>query len=695
MVKRRRKRDRLPMPPHRRREDQEAPPELLPDRPQAAADSGAGRAAESPEVRDEGSRPRGSASRTRPARPPISIAPKDWRERLEAKLELLPRRSGVYLFRDARGRVIYVGKAKVLHTRVRSYFRGPTPPDERLRRLRARIRLLDYVVTGNEIEALILESHLIKQYSPRFNIQLKDDKKFPYIKLTTGHPFPGMFLTRTVVPDGSRYYGPFTRVKDLRRTLKTLRSVFQLRNCTDRRLLRDERECLQFFIGRCTAPCTHRVTAEEYRAQVEPLQDFLSGKGAEALDRLAERMRGAAEKHRYEEAARLRDGIATLEELMREQRMTPPVESEAELVALASRSNQACAVFLHVQEGKVLGKSHQLLTGVSGASPAEQLRALLLSLFLDAPRVPTRFVAGVEPEDRAGVESALAQRAGHLVRIQVQKRGELHRLLETARENAHLLLEEEELLAARKRARVAREVYELQELLDLAAPPYRIEGYDISNIQGAMPVASIVTFRDGKPLKSGYRRLRMNSPGPDDFAMIEEALRRRLDRVRTGGEEAPDLILVDGGAGQVGRARSVLEESGFAHLPLLGLAKKEEEIVLPRGGRPIRLPRSSGALQLLQRVRDEAHRFAVQYHRKLRGRAQQASRLDSIPGIGPARRRELLRRFGSVEGIRRAQEKELAAIRGIGPRTARAVLEALGESDSRGRAERDRPAGAS
>ncbi|MCA9727356.1 MAG: excinuclease ABC subunit C, partial [Candidatus Eisenbacteria bacterium] len=308
------------------------------------------------------------------------------------------------------------------------------------------------------------------------------------------------------------------------------------------------------------------------------------------------------------------------------------------------------------------------------------LRALLLALFLDAPRVPGTLITKVEPADRDGIEEVLAQRSGHSVAIRTPARGDLRRLLEAAEENAHLLLEEEQLALAAKRGRVERSVYALQEALDLPAPPYRIEGYDISNFQGSHPVASIVTFRDGKPLKSAYRHLRMDAiPGPDDFAMIGEAVRRRLLRISTRGEIAPDLILIDGGRGQVGRAREVLEALGFAHLPLLGLAKREEEIVLPHGGPTVRLPRSSPALQLLQRVRDEAHRFAITYHRKRRTRAQATSRLDAIPGIGPRRRRLLLRQFGSVAAIKLATESDIAAVTGIGPKLAKVLKEALDE----------------
>jgi len=612
---------------------------------------------------------------------PRDLENRPWREALEAKLGLLPKQPGVYIFRDLRGRVLYVGKAINLASRVRSYFRTDVV-DQKTAALQERIRALDYVALQTEMEALILESHLIKQYTPRFNIQLKDDKKYPYIKVTTDTKYPGMFLTRHVVSDGSRYFGPFIKVKDLRKTLRTLRSVFQLRNCTDQRLARGGRECLQYFIGNCSAPCTNRVTEDGYKTQVDPLIGFLSGQGANVLDQLRERMRSVAEEFKYEEATRLRDGIDLLDLLMKEQRMTPPVASEADVIGIARRGSQACAVFLHVREGKVQGKSHRLLRRVAGASDGETLRALLLALFVDAPSVPGHLVSRNEPEDREGIERVLTERSGHRVRIGTRQRGDLARLIKTAEENAHLLLEEEQLLSAQKHARVSQAVYELQSVLDLAQPPYRIEGFDISNFQGSFPVASVVSFKDGKPWKSGYRRIKMDAiPGPDDFAMIGEAVRRRLLRIESRGEAIPDLLLIDGGIGQVGRAREVADEMGYSGIPLVGLAKKEEEIVLPRSGQPIRLPRSSEALRLLQRVRDESHRFAVTYHRQRRGKAQRSSQLDGIAGVGPTRRRALLQHFGSLRGIRAASAEDIATVPGIGAELANSIWRTLGGQD--------------
>lgn len=661
MAPRGKKRERLPIPPRRRKE------ELRPDPASCGEEGGESLVredAESTEASEAGS----------------LVAP-NWRAVLRQKLQLLPRESGVYIFRDCRGRVVYVGKAKKLNQRVRNYFQRPDRIEARLLGLRRRIRSIDWVVTAGEVAALILEDALIKQYAPRFNIRLKDDKRYPYIKVTIGHSYPGMFLTRQVVADGSRYFGPFTRVKDLRQILRELRSVFRLRNCTDQRLARGGRECLQFFIGRCTAPCTERVGSGEYAEQVRPLLDFLSGRGQEAIHRLREKMLLSAHELRFEESARLRDGIETLQELMSARGLNPTVETEAELVGLAARGNLACAVFLRLKDGQIHGKAHRLLTGVSGTTPAEQMRSLLLAAYLNAPHIPAHIIAAIRPRDLAGIRSALSTQARHPVVLQGARRGNLAHLVRVASDNAHLILEEEELNAAHKRERVDRSVYALQEALSLPNPPYRIEGFDISNTQSAHPVASMVVFEDGKALKSGYHRFRITgTTGPDDFAMMGEVVRRRLTRLKEKGGTAPDLILVDGGRGQVGRAREVLEETGFPSLPLVGLAKREELLVLPGVEEPLRLSRSSEALKLLQRVRDEAHRFAVHYHRGVRTKGQRTSRLDHVPGIGPARRRALLRHFGSVDAIRQARPEDIAAVPGIGPSLARILLEALSET---------------
>lgn len=598
--------------------------------------------------------------------------------RLEGKLRLLPDRSGVYLFRDAEGAILYVGKAKRLHLRVRSYFRRRPGDDARLDLLVQRIADLDTIVTANESEALILEANLIKRNRPPFNIELKDDKRYPYLKVSLYHRYPGLFLTRKIVRDGSRYFGPYTGVKDLRQTLKTLRKVFPLRNCTDRRVDREERECLEFFIERCPAPCTKRIIRDDYAATVDRLVRFLEGDVASVVEELRAQMLASAAALRFEESARMRDDIDTLERIAQQQRMTPSLTADTDVIGVVARGASACSATLHVREGKVIGKETRLIARAEGTPVGEILRSLIARVYLDSPQIPPEIVTGEAPREVELLEAGLAERAGHAVRIRMARGHVLARLHEAARDNAHMRLEEEELRSRGRRDRVEAGVYDLQERLELPATPYRIEGYDISNLQSTYAVASRVCFQDGSPLKSGYRRYRIRQvEGPDDFAMIGEVIRRRVRRLREEGEAHPDLILIDGGKGQVGRALEMLEEAGYGSIAVLGLAKREELVVFPGARDPIRLPRSSAALRLLQRVRDEAHRFAVTYHRSLRTRGQTRSALDPIPGIGPKRRALLLRHFGSLEALRRAPEEAIARVPGIGPQRARALRAAL------------------
>ena len=597
---------------------------------------------------------------------------------LAGKLRMLPNRSGVYLFKGSAGQVLYVGKAKRLHLRVRSYFRRRLDEDTRFGLLVGQIADVDTIVTGNETEALILEANLIRRHRPPFNIALKDDKSYPFLKLNLDHPFPGLFLTRRVVDDGSRYFGPYTHVKDLRSTLKTLRKVFPLRNCTDCRVERGERECLEFFIERCPAPCTHRIDSLAYREIVASLTRFLEGDVASVIEELRRQMVSRSAELRFEESARLRDSIATLEGLVEQQRMTPAFASDTDIIGLVARGDRASCVVLHVREKKILGKDSRLLSGTAGVRPAEILRNLLTGIYLAIPQIPSDIVTGEPPREAATIEAWLTERAGHRVRLRSARAGTSARLHELARENAHLRLEEEELRERRRRTPVESGVYDLQERLGLLRTPYRIEGYDISNLQSTHPVASLVSFQDGIPLKGGYRRFRIKRvQGPDDVAMIGEVVGRRFERLKGEGGIPPDLVLIDGGKGQVNRTHEVLAERGFDGVQIVGLAKREELVVLPGIAEPVRLPRNSGGLRLLQRVRDEAHRFAISYHRKLRGKAQARSALDPLRGVGPHRRTVLLQRFGSVEAIKGASEKDLASVPGIGAATARRILDGL------------------
>ncbi|MBD3334081.1 MAG: excinuclease ABC subunit UvrC, partial [Candidatus Eisenbacteria bacterium] len=590
---------------------------------------------------------------------------------------LLPRQPGVYYLRDAAGAILYVGKAKNLANRVRSYFRA-AHPDPRLERLRGELRDFDYVVTASEAEALILENNCIKESQPPYNVQLKDDKKYPYIKLTTAHPFPGIFVTRTLERDGSHYFGPYTRVKTLRETLKTLRSLFPLRNCTDRRLARDDRECLEYHMGKCVAPCTHRVTQEQYGEIVRSLMAVFEGKGQEVTQELEAKMEAAKSEWRYEDAARLRDTIRGLEQFRDRQSMLRTGVHDADILGLAHRGDRGLVVVLAERGGRVVGRTQHRMEAAEGRSRSEVLEAFLTQFYAPRLQVPGHIALPVPLESAGAIESWLAGKAGHPVRVRRAHGTRWRHLTQTAGENAALALEEEELLATQRRKRVDPAVYALQEALGLSDPPYRIEGYDISNIQGRQAVGSRVVFQDGVPLKAGYRRFRIrNVSGIDDFAMLAEVLGRRLERVVTTEPELPDLILIDGGKGQLSAARKVLRDKGFEGISIIGLAKREEEVVGPKALETRRLPRSSPALKLLQRVRDEAHRFAISYHRRLRGSVLKASSLDAVPGIGHSRKVALLAAFGSLDQLRQASPEEIARVPGFGRQLAQQVHAAL------------------
>jgi len=601
---------------------------------------------------------------------------------LEERLRMLPRRPGVYLFRTSAGEVLYVGKAKSLPPRVRSYFRTRHEPGSRLAQMVQRIHDIETIVTGSETEALILEANLVKEHRPRYNVFLKDDKSYPFLQVTTGHPFPGLFLTRRVIADGSRYFGPYTFVKGLRRTLKGLRGVFRLRNCTDQRLESGGRECLEYFIERCPAPCTARIDQADYGAIVARLLRFLGGDVGGVVEEMRARMLACSREARFEEAARLRDDIATLERLGLLQRMTPALQSDTDVVALVRRGARACCVAMHVRDGKVLGKEQRIVLRASETEEPEILRLFLIDLYGGAQDPPDLILTSLAPSEAPLLEGWLSSRRGAAVRIRPVRAGAKRGLLDLARENAHLGLEEEELRQRKRRTLVDPGIYELQERLGLPRIPYRIEGFDISNLQATYAVAAQVCFQDGSPLKSAYRRYRIKQvQGPDDVAMMEEVLRRRLGRLRQDGGAGPDLILVDGGRGQVGRAVAVLEQAGLGEIAVLGLAKREEQLVIPGVSEPLRLPRNSDALRLLQRVRDEAHRFALSYHRSIRGKGQTRSALDPLMGVGRVRRARLLERFGSVEGVRRASVEALVRVPGIGPRIARRIKEGLGAAE--------------
>jgi excinuclease ABC subunit C len=605
---------------------------------------------------------------------------------LSDKVLNLPAAPGVYLFKEASGRVLYVGKAKSLQHRVRSYLSGDNA-HARLSELMARAVDLDVILTDTEAEALLLEATLIRQHHPHFNILLKDDKSFPYVKISLQEEFPRLSVTRQVRHDGARYLGPYTDVKNLRRTLREIRRIFPIRTCRNfEDYRRKNRPCLYYHIRRCMGPCTTRarVDAAEYHSMVEGLLWFLSGRDTELVERLRAEMEQASAERRFEIAARRRDQIRLLERARVPQKVVRPVGGrETDVIGMARFGQRAAVATLLLRDGRVVGKETRVLDRSGAVDAGGVLHAYLMQRYLGAARAPRRIVTALEPDDAVVLAEALARHAGHRVDLAVPARGREHRLVETAERNAAHQLEDLAARQAGRRARHSPEVLELQQVLDLPVPPYRMVCFDISNLGGDAPVAAVVASEDGRPRKSLYRRMRMRRSGPDDFAMIAEAVERYWARVESGELPRPDLVVVDGGAGQVSAARAALDQVSTQPTPLIGLAKREET-VFREDASPLRLPRRSPALRALQRLRDEAHRFGLAYHRKLRTRSRVASALERIPGVGPARRVALLRAFGSVEALRAASPGEIATRAGVPLALAGLVHDQIGGTAATG-----------
>jgi excinuclease ABC subunit C len=595
---------------------------------------------------------------------------------VKEKVRAMPDEPGVYLMKDGRGRVIYVGKAKRLTSRVRSYFGRGERLDAKTERLVDAVRDLDFMVTRNEVEALVLECTLIKEHRPRYNIRLKDDKRYPFIKITTNEAFPRLLLVRSVENDGAEYFGPYTDVKAVRRMLRTMKTVFPLRNCIGGRFAERERECLNFHIDRCLGPCTGRVTEEAYGQIVKQVRLYLKGRGDELRCLLEARMRSLSERRCYEEAAKVRDQIETLDRVAGQQLSVSPDAGDKDVVAMAREGDTACAVVMKIREGKLLGTEAFFMPVGSGDEFTDIYDTFIKIYYHAATDVPPRIVTQVAPGERGLVEDWLSGKRKTRVRLVRPLRGRLRRLVELAQKNASLKIISQQKADKRSSAILT----ELKEKLGLVSTPDRIEAFDISNIQGIDAVGSMVTFKGARPLKSGYRHFKIRSvEGSNDFAMLEEVIERRVKHIRDGRDRAPDLILVDGGRGQVSAARKALNASEISSIPIIGLAKKDEVVYVEGDPEPRRLPRRDMSLRFLQRVRNEAHRFAIEYHRKLRSKRVEYSELDAIPGIGEARKTLLLVEFGSVEALKRASESEIAAVNGIGGKIAQTVYRHLHE----------------
>ncbi|MDI6631573.1 MAG: excinuclease ABC subunit UvrC [Bacillota bacterium] len=610
------------------------------------------------------------------------------------KVHKLPDRPGVYLFRDAAGGVLYVGKALSLRNRVRSYFQTGQPA--KISAMLEKAADLSFIVTANEVEALVLEANLIKRHRPRYNVVLKDDKTYPYIKVTVQEEFPRVLFSRRRAGDGARYFGPYTRAGAVYETLRFLRTVFPYRSCKSTVPGRS-RPCLNYHIKRCPGPCTGAADPEAYRQGIEALCLFLEGRYRAVMRQLEEQMAAAAADLKFERAAVLRDRLRALQTVLARQRVVSGRSEDQDVVALGRAGEEATAAVLMIREGRLIGQERFPLTGAAGQEDAAVLAGFLMQYYGGvAASVPREVVMPVELGDEGAVLRAyLQERAGRRVVLTVPRRGRKRELLNLAAANAAAALEETGADAAVKGEALAA----LGDLLGLGAPPRRIEGYDASCLQGTTPVAVMVVFKEGKPLKSGYRRFAVNPAGkPDDYAALREALRRRFARAREEEQAVaagvltaraakflplPDVVLVDGGAGQAAVAGGVLAEFGYEGIPVIGLAKENEWLYRPGRAEPVVLPRDDRTLRLLQRVRDEAHRFAVSFHRKRRA-AGLKSVLEEIEGIGPVRRRALLQAFLSLETLQQAGLEELRRVPGMNRRAAEAVYQYFREQKLKG-----------
>lgn len=620
----------------------------------------------------------------------------------------LPEGPGVYIMRDARGDVIYIGKARRLRSRVRSYFGSSRSLEPKVRFLAEAACVIEHVVTRNEAEALHLEATLVKRYQPPHNVRLKDDKHYPYLKVDVQNPWPRVTITRRVANDGARYFGPYASASSVRRTLDVVKKLFPWRSCTKEITGDDLRPCLDYFIKRCIAPCTAYCTKEEYDAVIAETILFLEGRSAEVLKHTRAEMERAAANLEFERAARLRDQVAAIQRVTERQQMATTSNLDADVFALARADDEACVQAFFVRGTVVADTDSFMLDGTKDTSDAEVLSAFLAQFYADATYVPRVVLLPFEPADREDLEVLLRERRAGAVEIAVPVRGERRGLVQTAEENARESLRMHHARWVVDRDKTESALSMLVEELDLPGPPHRIECYDISTIQGTSTVASMVVFIDGRPDNSQYRRFRIKTvQGQDDFASMKEVLTRRFRRIAERrraelGDEAgapgptdaevaepllvdepspwddvPGLVIIDGGKGQLSAALDVMRNLGLRDIPICGLAKQQEEIFMADLADSIVLPRQSEALYLVQRIRDEAHRFAITYHRQVRGKAAVRSALDAVPGVGPKRKRALLRKFGSVKAIREAKVEEIASTVGFTERLAVAVKAAL------------------
>ncbi len=605
---------------------------------------------------------------------------------LQNKLATLPASPGVYLMLNGAGEIIYVGKAINLRNRVRSYFQKGSSQPAKVRILVEHIVGFEYILTDSEMEALILENNLIKKHAPRYNVRLKDDKTYPYIKVTMQETFPRVLMVRKRLNDGARYFGPYTDVTAVKETLAFLRKIFPVRSC--RKNIEEggtERPCLNYHIGRCLAPCAGLITKEKYGEMIDEVILFLEGRIERLIPDLTRKMQEASEELEFEKAARFRNQIRGLQALAEKQKIVTERQEDQDYLGYARQGELACVQVFFVRSGKLIGRDHFLVDCSAEEEGTEILRSFMQQYYEEAAYIPKEILIPMTLTDSSVLQSWMSGLRGNKVYLHNPQRGQKKQLLDLVMKNAKVVLDETLTRTAFKERALKKALEELEEIVGLEEIPERIEAFDISNLQGTDVVASLVVWESGALKSDDYRRFKIkNVEGtPNDYEAMREVLTRRFKRGldeqsdgKTMGKFAvfPDLVLIDGGKGQLGVALEVRKELGL-EIPFISLAEKREEIYLPQASKPVILPNDSPSLLLLRQIRDEAHRFALSYHRNLRGRSTRGSVLDEIPGVGPKRKRELLRHFGTVKSIREASVEELAEVTGISLKVAQEIYQ--------------------
>ncbi len=613
-------------------------------------------------------------------------------EGLKSKLEHLPKTPGCYLFRNQSGQVIYIGKAKILRQRIRQYFQDSEHLDSKTRVMSEKINDLDIIQTDSEIEAMILESNLIKEYRPKYNIDLKDDKSFPYIKVTD-ELFPRIYVTREKDHKGGRFFGPYTDVKNLRMTLKALHQLFPIRSCTHRFtketiVQKKVKLCLDYYIHRCEGPCQGLVEESHYLKMVSQMTQFIQGRTKSLIGEMNQEMNRHAESMQFEDAAKIRDRLQAVERYSRVQKVVLSESADRDVAVIEIEQDDACGLIFRIRDGKLIGKQHFYFNRLTDQPPETALSFLMKTYYFRTDYIPEEIILPFAPADEETLLEWLVQARGSRVDFHIPKGGDKFKLLQMTQKNARFMLEELKIQRLKAKEQfVPKVLHSLQRDLNLKTIPRRIECFDNSNLQGSDPVASMVVFVDGKPVSGEYRKYKIRSvTGADDFASMNEIVMRRYLRLLDEGIDIPDLIIVDGGKGQLSAAIEALQAIGISVKTgngpaVIGLAKKKEEVFLPDADDPIMIPKTSSSIKILQRVRDEAHRFAVTFHRSLRNKRTFRSALDEIKGIGPARKIRLLKHFGSVKKISESSVQDIRDTIRVSEEAAIRVLESLRNSN--------------